>query len=555
MAFGRVSRDGGELVLFGGQGSTGPLGDTWVWKHQRWDLMHPAQSPPARFDASFAYDPASHTDVLFGGQGASGPLADTWEWNGSNWSEISPAMSPSPRSGASIGLAPTTTSERESGHFYDIVLFGGQGSTGPLGDTWVWNGSNWVQQLPLSSPSPRSNASLAFAPGDGWRWNDLFGTDVLFGGQGSTGPLGDTWVWNGSNWSRRSPKHSPPGLSGATSVFDPLNHKTVLVGGTDVQTHKYGSTWAWNGRLWRVIARRVQLPPPPTSVSASAGSTSATIKWVAPRSELSSPITGYNVTALPGGQSTTVSGSPPATQAELTGLTNGIAYTFTVSSIDAAGTGSGSSPSNPVTPLGAPMAPGHLEAFAENGQVELGWQAPPSSGSVVTSYSVTSSPACASCTGETVLGSPPATSTTVTGLTNATSYTFRVTATNAVATSQPSVSSNPVTPSVNWSPIAPSSPSNIAVTTGDKQFNVTWKPPSINGGDAVNSYTVTASPDVPQPDPPGPSCILAFEGHCLLAPPSSVQSADPTGTWSIQAMALSQTASSSSSRVQARRLA
>ena len=69
------------------------------------------------------------------------------------------------------------------------------------------------------------------------------------------------------------------------------------------------------------------------------------VTWTAPANNSGSPITGYTVTATPGGKTVSVSGS--ATQATIIGLAAG-KYTFTVSATNGAGTGAKSAASNAV---------------------------------------------------------------------------------------------------------------------------------------------------------------------------------------------------------------
>jgi len=144
----------------------------------------------------------------------------------------------------------------------------------------------------------------------------------------------------------------------------------------------------------------------------------------------------------------TVSGSPPATSATIGGLTNGSAYTFTVTATNGIGTGPVSTASNTVTPAAptAPGAPTGVSATGRNASATVSWSAPGNGGSAITSYTVTPSIAGVPQPPTLVTGSPPAISTTVVGLANGTAYTFTVTATNGIGTGPASAASNAVTP-------------------------------------------------------------------------------------------------------------
>ena len=90
-----------------------------------------------------------------------------------------------------------------------------------------------------------------------------------------------------------------------------------------------------------------------------------------------------------------------------------------------------------------PGAPTGLSAAPANQQVTVSWTPPGDGGSAITSYTVTPILGGVPLTARTVF--PPDTSVTVTGLSNGLSYTFNVSATNAIGTGPVSTSS-PVVP-------------------------------------------------------------------------------------------------------------
>ena len=89
-------------------------------------------------------------------------------------------------------------------------------------------------------------------------------------------------------------------------------------------------------------------PSAPREVTATAGDGSVVVSWQEPASSGSFPITHYQVTAEPGRASCLA--KAPATTCEITQLTNGQPYVFTLAALNGAGWGSKSEPSKPVTP-------------------------------------------------------------------------------------------------------------------------------------------------------------------------------------------------------------
>jgi hypothetical protein len=161
--------------------------------------------------------------------------------------------------------------------------------------------------------------------------------------------------------------------------------------------------------------------------------------WIA-AADNGSAITGYTVTASPGGATCHTA----STSCAVTGLRNGVAYTFVVTATNAAGTGTASTPSAAVVPAGLPGAPTQPVAAARNASAIVSWEPAPDNGSPITGYTVTAEPGGATCSAGT-----GGNGCTVIGLTNGVAYTFTVTAINGVGTGMPSIPTAAVMPNAS----------------------------------------------------------------------------------------------------------
>lgn len=222
-----------------------------------------------------------------------------------------------------------------------------------------------------------------------------------------------------------------------------------------------------------------ELPGPPVGVSALAGPGRAAVSWSPPGSTGGVPLTAYTVVASPGGQACTSSGS---TSCEVTGLTNGVAYTFTATATNVIGTGAVSAASAAVVPLSVPGTPTAVTAVAAAGSATVSWLAPADSGGTpITGYTVVASPGAAACT-------TTGLTCVVGGLTNGTRYTFLVTTANVVGSSSAATSAAVVPATVPGAPAAPTA------VRGDSRLQVSWRSPADTGGSAITTYTAVATP-------------------------------------------------------------
>ena len=236
-------------------------------------------------------------------------------------------------------------------------------------------------------------------------------------------------------------------------------------------------------------------PPDAPTVTATPGLRRVTLEWTTPNNH-ALPITGYTVTATGGPSNATSCPVPdPLTDpvsCDVTGLTEGDDYTFTVAAQNAAGLGPLSSEvtTTPYGPLAAPPKP-TVNSTGDQA-VTVTWDAATVLGANPITYTVTAvgGPAdLTSCVTITAL------SCVVTGLTTGSSYTFTVTATDSAGQIAASVASAAVTAGA---------PSNVSVLgdrgggtdVEDDKIKLKWVKYKNQDpkGPAPTTYAVSMSP-------------------------------------------------------------
>jgi hypothetical protein len=373
---GALSADG-NTALVGGPDDNDGIGAAWVfvrsggaWTQQGSKLTGSGTVGSAFTGGSVALSADGNT-ALVGGSDDNGLVGAAWVFtrSGTSWSQEGPKLTVSgaagaPSAGYDVALSGDGT----------VALVGGPYDNNEFGSAWLFtrSGGTWTQD----------GEKLA---GSGASGSAFFGNSVALSSDGATGMIGgqDDASGAGAAWPfaaavPEAPTNvtavsgdgtatvsftAPPGIVTTYTVHTspadvpPVNGTsspivvTGLTNGTAYTFQVQASSSVGTSPL-SVPSNSVTpfgTPGAPTGVAAAPGDGYALVSFTPPAATGGVPIAYYTVTASPGGQIANGSESP----IRIDGLTNGVAYTFTVTATNAGpATGPPSSPSAEVTPAG-----------------------------------------------------------------------------------------------------------------------------------------------------------------------------------------------------------
>lgn len=243
------------VVLFGGAGSSGPIGDTWTYSNGVWTQLSPSSSPSARYLAYATWDSADGYLLLFGGYDSSTATAfnDTWTFLHGSWVQLSPATAPAPRCRGAIAFDPSDKY---------VVLYGGSGSlTGTtfFSDTWNFSKGVWTNLTTsvTGKPGPLFRVSASEDIADG--------SVVMFGGCTSStcNPTSSlTWTYQNLTWTKQAPSSVPGGRAYTALTYDPQASAVLMFAGDNEATNTaYDDTWLYANGSWTQLTSQLTTAP------------------------------------------------------------------------------------------------------------------------------------------------------------------------------------------------------------------------------------------------------------------------------------------------------
>ncbi|PYS25775.1 MAG: hypothetical protein DMG11_22200, partial [Acidobacteria bacterium] len=228
-------------------------------------------------------------------------------------------------------------------------------------------------------------------------------------------------------------------------------------------------------------------PSAPSNVTGTASSTTQiNLTWTASTDNVG--VTGYTIEACQGAGCSSFAqvGTSTAASYSNTGLLPATSYSYRVLATDAAGNLSSYSNITSTLTDASPTAPALTATAAGGTQIDLSWTA--STGSVGISNYLVERCQGAGCSNFVQVATSTTTTYSNTGLTSATSYSYRV---RAIDTHNNLGGYSNTATATTADTVPPSAPSNLTGTTsGTSQINLTWTASTDNV--AVTGYTIEA---------------------------------------------------------------
>ena len=246
-----------RVIVFGGWGATGGLGDVWVLTlagTPSWSRLEPlGEGPPTGSGHCAVYD-SEHDRMLVYAQGG------VWQLSiGARtvWALVAPAGTGPVRSSPAMVLDPIRDR---------LVIFGGYDGLQLAGDTWSLSldGTAVWSQLDAGVLSARMAASAVYDPYDdrmlifGGLWSGAHGLQIYFSDVWSL-PLSSP----GSHWELVAPETAgPAGRAMHAACFDPIRRRMIVHGGNG--NGSLDDVWELdlaNGASWVRIHPENEPPP------------------------------------------------------------------------------------------------------------------------------------------------------------------------------------------------------------------------------------------------------------------------------------------------------
>lgn len=234
-----------QTLMYGGTLSFGNAqGKSLTYKDGVWNDVHDPNAPSSRSLFVMQGDPVKKLVWLFGGIDEQDTLSDFWQYTNGIWVQKYGLTN-----GPAVCNTPNSALDTDRGV---LVVVCADSST------FEFNGTDWTTMSPKTKPPYGRFRNMVYDP--------TLKKTVLFGGFDDLNYSNETWVWNGTDWTRQ--KNNPPTARNLAAMwYDPQMKKTVVYGGLGRPSsldrlQRYTDMWSFDGNGWTQMKAVTSTPGP-----------------------------------------------------------------------------------------------------------------------------------------------------------------------------------------------------------------------------------------------------------------------------------------------------